>query len=82
MSFSKESLAGGNQNEASNIIDFESDKLDFKLSNDPQQEFFFNIIEGLPPIVKKRRLFEGCLAGCLSRQNCEIMISALGLRGV
>lgn len=66
---------------SSNVVRFDEDKLDYKLPNDPQQEFFFNILEGLPPITQKRRILEGRLARCLSHQNCEILISALGLRG-
>ena len=67
---------------ASNVVYLDSNAFDFSLPNDPQQEFFFNILEGLPPVAQKRRLLQGCLAQCISRQNCEILMSALGLRGV
>jgi len=73
---------GADQSVPSNVIRFDEDKLNYTLPNDPEQEFFFNILEGLPPITKKRRLIEGCLAGCISHQNCALLMSALGLEAV
>jgi len=73
---------GAGQSVPSNVIPFDEDKLNYTLPNDPEQEFFFNILEGLSYVAQKRRLMEGYQAGCLSRQNCTVLMSALGLEGV